>query len=436
MSTINTYTNFDKKKHYAAYKKLVADPLWVKAHGFFPFIHFQETFDKFVLGDDNKRHIKSKVRELHCSAHVDRFIYQYYSKKLNDKYNVAADKLGIGQAASAYRNCFSGKNNIHFAKEAFEFIAKCSSAFIYAGDFSKFFDNLDHKYLKEKLKAINEDGRLDDAEYAVYKSVTRYAYIEVKDIARVKGKNSWQMQDLEQYFTSEEFRSFKKKYLKRHTQDYGIPQGAAISSVYANIYMLGFDKAMDDLAKKYDGFYRRYCDDIIFIVPMERDELCEAKHTDILKTISNIKEGVSGLILNTEKSEQYFYRNGVIKRFQEKDGDKSDFLSYLGFEFDGSKVEIRGKSLFKYYCRAYKKVAKIRSFKEYGTERDYIAGKKALYQGYTHLGAFSRKNKHGNFLTYAYRAHKIFSRSIVLESGIRRQVRRHWSKIDGRLKAQ
>lgn len=436
MSTINTYTHFDKKKQYAAYKKLVANPLWVKSHGFFPFIHFQETLNKFVLGGDNKRHIKSKVRELHCSAHIDRFIYQYYSGLLNDKYNVAAEKLGVGRVASAYRNCFKGKNNIHFAKEAFEFIVSCGSAFVYAGDFSKFFDNLDHKYLKKQLKAVNEDGRLDDAEYAIFKNMTRFTYIDIDDIVKVKGEKSWKLQDLEQYFDSKEFRSFKKKYLKKHDKEYGIPQGAAISSVYANIYMLDFDKKLNDIAEKYKGLYRRYCDDIIFIVPINKEDFFTAKHEEILKAINDIKENVPGLILNTEKSEQYYYGNGVIKRIDKIDSDKCSFLSYLGFDFDGKKVVIRGKSLFKYYYRAYRKVAKIRSYKENKLEQAYVAGKKALYKGYTHLGAFSNRNKHGNFLTYAYKSHKIFGKSTVLESGIRSQVRRHWHKIENRLKAK
>ena len=434
MSQNNIYTHFDKKKNSYAYARLVKNPLWVKSHGFFPFIHFQETLNKYVLGDDNKRHVKTKIRELYCSAHVDRFIYQYYSDLLNDRYNAAAVKLGINEVASAYRNCFKGKCNIHFAKDAFEFIVKCDSAFIYAGDFSKFFDNLDHKYLKDKLKTINENGQLSDDEYAVYKNITHFTYIDMEDIAAVKDKQSWEMRDLEQYFTAEEFRSFKKKYLKKHTQNFGVPQGAAISAVYANIYMLDFDKKLNDIAEKYKGMYRRYCDDIIFIVPINKEDFFTAKHEEILKAINDIKENVPGLILNTEKSEQYYYGNGVIKRIDEIDSDKCSFLSYLGFDFDGKKVVIRGKSLFKYYYRAYRKVAKIRSYKENKLEQAYVAGKKALYKGYTHLGAVSNRNKHGNFLTYAYKAHKIFAKSTVLESGIRSQVRRHWHKIENRLK--
>ena len=41
---------------------------------------------------------------------------------------------------------------------------------------------------------------------------------------------------------------------------------------------------------------------------------------------------------------------------------------------------------------------------------------------------------HGNFLTYAYKADEIFGQSQLLESAIRNQVKKHWYKIDNKLK--
>ena len=38
---------------------------------------------------------------------------------------------GIGRVSTAYRNCSPGKCNIDFAKEVFEYIAKCESAYIF-----------------------------------------------------------------------------------------------------------------------------------------------------------------------------------------------------------------------------------------------------------------------------------------------------------------
>ena len=67
-------------------------------------------------------------------------------------------------------------------------------------------------------------------------------------------------------------------------------------------------------------------------------------------------------------------------------------------------------------------------------EKSFNAGKKAVYHSYTHLGASKYSKDHGNFLTYAYKADEIFSQSKVLESDIRNQVKRHWYKIDSKLK--
>lgn len=67
-------------------------------------------------------------------------------------------------------------------------------------------------------------------------------------------------------------------------------------------------------------------------------------------------------------------------------------------------------------------------------EKLFNAGKKAVYHSYIYLGASKYSKDHGNFLTYAYKADEIFSQSKVLESDIRNQVKRHWYKIDSKLK--
>ncbi len=94
-------------------------------------------------------------------------------------------------------------------------------------------------------------------------------------------------------------------------------------------------------------------------------------------------------------------------------------------------MRIRDKSLFKFYCRAYRKIKRV---KENTDEKSFNAGKKAIYHSYTHLGASKYSKDHGNFLTYAYKADEIFGQSKLLVSDIRNQVKKHWYKIDSRLK--
>lgn len=55
----------------------------------------------------------------------------------------------------------------------------------------------------------------------------------------------------------------------------GIPQGTSISALFANAYMIEFDKKLSDYVNSVNGFYRRYSDDIILIVPYtEKEKLC------------------------------------------------------------------------------------------------------------------------------------------------------------------
>ena len=134
-----------------------------------------------------------------------------------------------------------------------------------------------------------------------------------------------------------------------------------------------------------------------------------------------------GYELNEDKTEHFFYDNGIIEKIK----GQSNLINYLGFTFDGKTVRIRDKSLFKFYCRAYRKIKKV---KENTDEKSFNAGKKAIYHSYTHLGASKYSKDHGNFLTYAYKADEIFSQSKLLVSDIRNQVKKHWYKIDSKLK--
>ena len=286
---------------------------------------------------------------------------------------------------------------------------------------------MDHKYLKEQLKRINDNQSLDAADYAIYKNLIHFSYIEADDIETEKGMYRRDMRDLDKYFDTKEFHDFKSKHLKKHTENYGIPQGSSISAVYANVYMIEFDQKINDYVTSVGGMYRRYCDDIVIVVPMNKNDKQEKKYESVSKIIFEIKDTVPNLDLNPDKTEQFFFEDSNIEKLF---GD-SNLINYLGFTFDGKKVRIRDKSLFKFYCRAYKKIRKV---KELSDEKSFIAGKKAIYRSYTHLGNSRYSKGHGNFLTYAYKAHDIFVESSCLESDIRNQVKRHWRKIDSKLK--
>src|SRR5699024_4663739 len=62
--------------------------------------------------------------------------------------------------------------------------------------------------------------------------------------------------------------SFRRKEEDGTKTKVGIPQGLALSSILANIYLLEFDKKIiQELVKKKGFFYRRYSDDILICCP-------------------------------------------------------------------------------------------------------------------------------------------------------------------------
>ena len=144
------YTHFDtRKRDYWNYLPRIKNPKWIESHAFYPFIHYQEekkTFDGIKL-------IPKKPRDIRYSAHIDRYIYEYYNEKLSIKYNRYAKNIGINQASIAYRTNLQ-KSNIHFSRDVFKFLDNKQNAFIIVADFSNFFDKLDLKKLSINYENI------------------------------------------------------------------------------------------------------------------------------------------------------------------------------------------------------------------------------------------------------------------------------------------
>ncbi|SES27898.1 reverse transcriptase domain-containing protein [Salipaludibacillus aurantiacus] len=419
---LKKYKHFDYRRPFQKVKHLITEPSWVAQHGFFPFIHFKITFRKY---NKRQKKRKSKEREIFYASHLDSFIYKYYGDILNGYYNSIAKEYNIHNVATAYRNNFKGKNNIHFAKEVIDFIAQQKQAYIFVADFTNFFNNLDHHYLKEQIKNTLKIDSLPPDFYSVFKNITKFSWIDkIKIEEELRKKYSKEeICSLPRYFTKNEYRTFKKDNVQKNKKGYGIPQGAGISSVCSNIYLIEFDRELNEYVKKFNGMYRRYSDDLIVVIPIDEFDTkgnYEAHH----KFIGDLKNKIPRLQIQEEKTERLFYRNKKIYN----ENDKLAKLDYLGFSFDGINVRIREKSLFKFYSRAYKKV---RICNRLTTKYKQKAQRKSLYCQYTHLGKYSKG--HGNFLTYVANAQRVFERETTTINLMENQVKRHWNKIQKRL---
>lgn len=415
------YIHFDHRKEYRQVKSYVSNPDKIAKHSFLPFIYFPIIFEKFSKEkniEKNNRPVKVKKREIMYAGHLDNFIYKHYSIKLNNKYNEWVQKQKIDECSIAYRNKGNSEenfSNITSAAEVINKIVSYNEAYILIGDFTNFFGSLDHKLLKERVKVVLGENRLPADWFNVFNSITRYGFYDKEILIREKGtdkdlKNNRQYS----YFKKlSDYRKFSRRIpCKSNKNNYGIPQGSAISAVLANVYAIDFDKKAKELASKYQGIYRRYSDDFILVIPKGNLTLTDFIHmrNEIIKLSKENK-----IELQKEKTKSYLYEQ---KRMINIDKVDHFHLDYLGFTFDGQNVRMRNKSSYKFYRNAYKLIRKAHYVKR---QKDLkkLPYRRKIYRYFTDLGAFPEEynteiklgvKKYGNFISYAERCQKSFNK--------------------------
>lgn len=446
-------------------------------------------------GKQKNRTRDAKSRELYYASHLDSLIFSYYAKKLGELYEQKIIKLKIPNVATAYRTipCTKkkqkGKNkcNIDFANDVFEFIhAYPNNEFVaITFDIKGFFDELNHHKLKEKWLELlkteeqNENqqdflknDKLPPDHFNIYKNITRYAYVDIIDlfetfknqiITQRKNKDGihgprkkkkvtkirfLRNQDAVAFCSKKDFLNIKdklvrnKRYIKKDgktiTRNFGIPQGSPISSVLANIYMLDFDKKINDFIKSIGGLYRRYSDDMVVVVPFE-------SKTEIINLMSSSIEE-SCLQIQPEKTQIFHF-----KREQERLKCGQEFkesinwnknLIYLGFEYDGETVFLKSASLSGYYRKMKRHIYRSKFFSQH--IRNKTRGtifKRRIFKKFTYIGAnrrrvwkfdeksnqFKKTDRYdwGNFLSYAYKA-----ANVTMNNKIKQQTRKHWNRVN------
>ena len=383
------YAHFDLRVSLSmpSIRKYVMDRTKIVTHSFYPFIHFEKKNSRY-----GKKGPK-KPRELYYCSHLDRCVYQRYAFLLNCQYNILACENNIDDVAIAYRDSL-GKNNIDFAKDAFDAIRSFPQCFILVGDFTNFFDNLEHQYLKKMMCEVLGVERLPQDYFSVFKNITRFSSWDWKDIVKAAGENIAErgvrkkINSKETVLTKEQFQK-NKKDIKKNTSGVGVPQGSPISAVLSNICMIKFDKDIKRYVTSKGGIYMRYSDDFIIVLPYERD----AEIADFTSYIFSYVESMKGLIdLQKEKTSCYTYKDEVIY-----EGDQPSSINYLGFLFDGKNIRIRPRAITKYYYRMRRKANTIGRSNWTSTKGKHISAKE-LYSIY------SRNDEKQTFIDYARKA--------------------------------
>ncbi len=398
-------------------KKLVTQPGNVEAHSFYPLIRYVIKSTKVKRDPVTQRVTKQKPKErpIAYAAHLDSHIYSYYAHILAKKYETVIREAGFSPSVLAFRAL--EKNNIEFAYDAFNEIRAHGECHVLALDIEGFFDNLDHVVLKKEWATILGTGSLPNDHYAVFKSLTRYSYVDRESLYACLGISVNNPRNgRHQLCTATEFREIVRpaKLIQRYDKPYGIPQGSPLSALLSNIYMRSFDAEISAFVAKNGGSYFRYCDDILLIVPSAiKTEVFAVVESEIAKIKLKIQA-------RKTEARDFVYQNGNLIT--------SKPLQYLGFLFDGHRIFLRSAALARYSERMSKGVwlAK-RTMKKRNAARilrdepEKPLFTKKLYRLYSFSGR-------RNFITYGYRAAKVMG-----SSTIKRQLKRLWSKLQAEI---
>ncbi len=425
----------------------------------------RKRIDKFTTSGAKKE------RPIRIASHLDSLIYSHYALILRDLYEKKAAESGISEEVLAYRKPASlisrnGVDDIFITTAAMydtiqEIRKRNNDCYVLAFDLSSFFDTIDHRKLKEEWIKILGKKELGRDEYNIYKSLTKYSYVKKSEINEYleyvathrqsdkqnsePDKKHCEIPSFKEVFNSgKNFRRFREWYKNNpryadhkcfhKNREAGIPQGIHISCILSNIYMLPFDLKMHQLSQEYNLFYRRYCDDILIILP-RKTELRDIIIKEIKEAITDRGTAIKIHPINSWDK----YSKSQCFDFGNKDEIQKKPLQYLGYCYDGKNVRIRESSIAKYkrtlssyliYYRIKQKLhlkylsehhqsyfLKIANNPKSKKELFYIRRRK-LYEKFTFRGKI-------NFITYGIKSSKVFYGSDSKSNSITSQIRSH-----------
>lgn len=415
------YLHFDEKPSPTFLYNYIVNPSNIKKHSFYPFISYNIIDEK--IGKSNKKVVPlPKDRLINYPSHIDSNIYAYYSKILEASYENYLLENSLGDTVLAFRKVkttIDGKEisqcNIHFSKNVFNYISEKKDCLVLCYDITKFFDNLNHRILKNNWARLLGDDCLPDDHYKVYSSLTRFASVDKKDLYKELGLslNSRTLNKrLQRLCTVKEFRDRvrKNRLVTFNKSRKGIPQGSPMSGLLSNIYMMDFDEVVNKFLTDINGKYFRYCDDMIFIFDA----------SDKLKVENLIKSEIQKLILpiNSAKTQEVEFQNG-LSTFNSLSVNYQNpcKLQYLGLLFDGKDIYLRETGLSR-YKRKLRKAIRMRTAHYKKLEASQRHGNsmymRKLHTRFTYIGK-------RNYISYVFRVSDIHE-----SNNVKKQVKEHY----------
>ena len=466
IASVRRYPHFDPIISVAEAGAVATNPERVATHTFYPFLKYDEGWTAYAKKGE---HGKRKDRPIRFAARLDSCIFSYYRHLLSVPYESRLEAEGLSDSVIAYRRIpqrgsSGGQSNIDFALSAVQTIQSQGDCCSIALDISSFFETLDHNRLRDVWAELLGVSRLPADHFKVYHAITRYAYVDVmKAYTRLgfygnktdsngrvrpgylKARNKIPVQLCDgRTFQAKIARSVSQpSIIEVNKLGRGVPQGAPLSDILANAYLLEFDKYLRDICIKFGGRFFRYSDDILVIAPIS-----EADAIELEKEIrSAITTYGKGLLIKEEKSAIHHFQvegdRQTVRTIKASDKNGETMpnkpFEYLGFRYDGRHVFIRDKTMSNLHrkiasaCRA----TAIRQVKRYQgkTTHDILAltDIEKLIQAFGSVEEFHMKAadyRSWTFTTYAKRASKTMG---TLGKPIAHQIKNLRSSILRRL---
>lgn len=392
------YIHFDLPLSKEQQREVDVSPEALATHSFWPLLGFTSKERRVKKEQGKPPKFTLKERDIRFGSHNDAAILSKYSRELASLYERTLKERNLGGLVLAYRSGIG--NNVSQAKSLFDEIKERASCTFLGLDIMGFFDHIRHDVLRDQLSEVFGDEHLNTHDYKVFRYMTRFCWVEKEAVSKaLKGKKTVKGR----LCTPKEFRTEvrPKKLLRANEEEFGIPQGTPLSGLYANISMLDFDSSIRDFCDTIGASYRRYSDDLAFVLPpnVKLDEFI-GEIEDNLKAI--------GLSISKKKTECAVFSK--IGNAQESEGR----CQYLGFTYDGDAIRIRESSLQRYYKKMRRGIhAKLMAAKSKDVARENVY-RRQLLKRYTHFG-YAR-----NFPRYAY-----YASGVMDSPQIRKQLSRH-----------
>ena len=320
------YLHFDLRLSGEVLAARACSPAFVAKHAFWPFIRFDAGARRYR---SEERKVEHKERLVYYAAHQDAAIFEWYARQLSEAYERELTASALSEVVLAYRRSLEPPA-VHAAK-AFAKIREMGACTVLALDIRSFFDTIPHQLAKGAWARALGVSLLPHDHFRVFRAATTFAFVEREKVNLLLGSQTGKRQRI---CEPSEFDVLFRKggAVEKWDRSVGLPQGNPIASVISNMVLLDFDRVIQAMATEAGGFYRRYADDILVVVPGQFDETL----------LSAVATGLRAYGFELQDRKTAIYQVDDPGRWPRA-------LSYLGLQYDGESVRLSDASVSRFH---------------------------------------------------------------------------------------